>query len=87
VDGNYRLTILASQVSGNGQPLDGDANGTAGGDFTMDLFRLFGDVNGDKAVDGFHLTAFRSEFGVCRVTPATCRSWTSTATGRSTGPT
>jgi hypothetical protein len=62
-DGEYRLTVLSAQVSGNGQPLDGDANGTAGGDFTMDLFRLFGDVNGDKAVDGFDLTAFRNTFG------------------------
>ena len=33
VDGLYRLTILAAQVSGSGQRLDGDANGTAGGDF------------------------------------------------------
>jgi hypothetical protein len=63
VDGNYRLTILASQVSGNGQPLDGDANGVAGGDFTLDFFRLFGDVNGDKAVDGLDLTMFRNAFG------------------------
>jgi hypothetical protein len=63
VDGNYRLTILASQVSGNGQPLDGDANGVAGGDFTLDFFRLFGDVNGDKAVDGLDLTMFRNTFG------------------------
>jgi hypothetical protein len=31
VDGLYRLTILAAHVSGAGQPLDGDANGTAGG--------------------------------------------------------
>jgi hypothetical protein len=62
-DGEYRLTVLSAQVSGNGQPLDGDANGSAGGDFTMDLFRLFADVNGDKVVDGLDLTAFRNAFG------------------------
>jgi hypothetical protein len=60
VNGVYRLSILAAQVSGSGQPLDGEANGTPGGDFTLDLFRLFGDVNGDRAVDGLDLTAFRN---------------------------
>jgi sugar lactone lactonase YvrE len=63
VDGLYRLTILATQVSGSGQPLDGDANGTAGGDFTLDLHRLYGDVNGDKSVNITDLTAFRNAFG------------------------
>jgi hypothetical protein len=62
-DGPYRLTILSAKVSGSGQPLDGDANGTAGGDFTLDLHRLYGDVNGDKAVNGLDLAAFRSAFG------------------------
>jgi hypothetical protein len=50
-------------VSGSGQPLDGDANGSPGGDFTLDLFRLFGDVNGDKTVNVTDLTAFRNAFG------------------------
>jgi Dockerin type I domain len=63
VDGRYRLTVLANQVSGSGQPLDGDASGTAGGDLTLDLHRMYGDVNGDKAVDGLDLTAFRNAFG------------------------
>jgi Dockerin type I domain len=62
-DGLYRLTILSAKVSGSGQPLDGDANGTAGGDFTLDLHRLYGDVNGDKAVNGLDLTEFRKSFG------------------------
>src|SRR5437773_10612947 len=61
--GLYRLRILAAQVSGSGQPLDGDANGTAGGDFTLDLHRLYGDVNGDKAVHGLDFAAFRAIFG------------------------
>ena len=41
----------------------GDGNGTAGGDNVSTLFRLYGDVNGDKAVNGFDLTAFRNAFG------------------------
>jgi hypothetical protein len=63
VDGRYRLTIFASQVSGNGQPLDGDANGTPGGDFVMNLFRLYGDINRDGTVNGLDPAAFRTAFG------------------------
>ena len=54
----------------NGAPLDGDGNGTAGGDFqtpaarpatgdALRLFRLFGDAT----VNGFDLGAFRAAFG------------------------
>src|SRR5439155_19769296 len=42
VDGNYTLTVLSSQVQG----------GIQGGDNVSTLFRLYGDVNGDKAVNG-----------------------------------
>ena len=59
----YRLTILSAKVSGAGQPLDGDANGAASGDFTLDLHRVYGDVNGDKAVNGIDLTELRNAFG------------------------
>jgi sugar lactone lactonase YvrE len=69
VDGLYRLRILAAQVSGSGQPLDGDANGTAGGDFTLDLHRLFGDFSGDKTVNVTDLTAFRNAFGATTSDP------------------
>jgi hypothetical protein len=69
VDGRYRLTILASQVSGNGQPLDGDANGTPGGDFVMNLFRLYGDINGDGTVNGLDLALFRGAFGTALGSP------------------
>jgi hypothetical protein len=55
--------------SGSGQPLDGDANGTAGGDFTLDLHRLFGDVNGDRTVNITDLTAFRNAFGATTSDP------------------
>jgi autotransporter-associated beta strand protein len=53
IDGNYTLTVLNNQIQG----------GVQGGDNLTSLFRLFGDVNGDKAVDGFDLTAFRNAFG------------------------
>jgi len=64
-DGQYTLTVLAAQVVSPNGALDGDgdANGTAGGDFTLDLIRLFGDVNGDRTVNITDLTAFRNAFG------------------------
>ena len=34
------------------------------------LFRLFGDVNGDKAINGADLTAFRTAFGSSIGNPA-----------------
>ena len=57
-DGNYKLTIDASLVGMPGQKLDGDADGVAGGayefgDTEIDaFFRLFGDSDGDRDVDG-----------------------------------
>jgi autotransporter-associated beta strand protein len=53
IDGNYTLTVFSNQVQG----------GLQGGDSVTSLFRLFGDVNGDRAVDGLDLTAFRNAFG------------------------
>src|SRR5262249_56761925 len=69
-DGRYTLTVLAAQVGGANGALDGDGNGTRGDDFVMvgdpatnKLFRMFGDVNGDGAVNGADLAAFRTAFG------------------------
>jgi Dockerin type I domain len=69
-DGRYTLTVLAGQVSTVNGLLDGDGDGQAGGDLvergdpaSNKLFRLFGDVNGDGAVNGLDLTVFRSTFG------------------------
>jgi hypothetical protein len=66
-DGRYTLTALAGQISAGGRSLDGNGDGTAGDNYTFTdaqgLFRLYGDVNGDKAVDGLDLTAFRNAFG------------------------
>jgi Dockerin type I domain len=52
-DGNYTLTVFSGQVQG----------GVQGGDNVSTLFRLFGDVNGDRAVNGLDLTTFRNAFG------------------------
>jgi hypothetical protein len=63
-DGNYRLTIHADRVTNStGQPLDGDGNGLPGGDDVVSFFRLYGDVNGDRTVNGLDLSAFRAGFG------------------------
>jgi hypothetical protein len=68
MDGNYALTVFAAQVTGpGGLPLDGDGDGAAGGDYaapaSAGLFRLFGDANGDRAVNGADFAHFRAAFG------------------------
>jgi hypothetical protein len=70
-DGRYTLRALSSQITIGGSALDGDGNGTPGGDYTytdtpaqgIGLFRLFGDVNGDQTVNGLDLGFFRTAFG------------------------
>lgn len=67
VDGNYRLRVNA--VDARGVPLDGDGDGTAGGEFVFgesandEFFRLFGDINGDRQVTLVEFNQFRSTFG------------------------
>jgi titin len=65
-DGNYTFTIVASKVHGGGPggpTLDGNGNGVAEGsprdDVVEHFFRLFGDSNGDGAVNDTDLAAFR----------------------------
>jgi hypothetical protein len=70
-DGRYTLTALSSQITIGGSALDGDGNGTPGGNYTytdtpaqgIGLFRFFGDVNGDQVVNGLDLGVFRNAFG------------------------
>jgi hypothetical protein len=67
-DGNYTLTVAGALVTDEtGQPLDGDGDGRAGGDYVLSpsagLYRLFGDANGDRTVNVADLTLFRSAFG------------------------
>jgi autotransporter-associated beta strand protein len=71
-DGRYTLTALASQITANGLQLDGNGNGFAGDNFVLtdsgqatgnQLYRFFGDVNGDRFVNGFDFASFRTAFG------------------------
>jgi hypothetical protein len=39
-DGNYSLTVLDTTTDAAGNVLEGDSNGTAGGNATDDFFRL-----------------------------------------------
>ena len=62
-DGNYSLTILDSITDALGNQLDGDGDGSAGGNATDDFFRLFGDSNGDGTVNIIDFFQFRNTFG------------------------
>jgi len=53
IDGNYQLTVFSNQVTG----------GLNGGDNVTPLFRYYGDINGDRAVNGLDLAEFRNAFG------------------------
>jgi len=59
MDGTYTLTVLSGQVNG----------GIFGGDNVTSLHRLYGDVNGDRAVNGLDLAAFRTAFGTSAGNP------------------
>ncbi|HEV3257550.1 MAG TPA: aryl-sulfate sulfotransferase [Gemmataceae bacterium] len=62
-DGSYTLTVRADRVHDRwGRELDGDGNGSAGGDRVDSFFRLFGDSNGDGHVDALDRDLFRSAF-------------------------
>ena len=67
-DGNYELTIDASKVTAFGMLLDGDEDGTAGGDCVFgaeeidNFFRLFGDTDGSRFVGNNDYAAFRQAF-------------------------
>jgi hypothetical protein len=63
VDGGYTLTVRADRVHDRwGRELDGDGNGSAGGDRVDGFFRLFGDSDGDGDADGQDRDLFRSAF-------------------------
>ncbi len=63
-DGSYTLTVRADRVHDRwGRELDGDGNGSAGGDQVDGFFRLFGDSDGDGVVDRLDRNLFRSAFG------------------------
>ena len=63
-DGNYALTVRGDLVhDAFGRALDGDGDGTAGGDRSDAFFRLYGDSDGDRDVDLRDLGRFLSTFG------------------------
>jgi subtilisin-like proprotein convertase family protein len=69
MDGRYNLTVLASQFAGAG--FDGNGDGTAGDNYTVvgapgtapNLFRLYGDINGDGTVAANDFIVLRQYFG------------------------
>src|SRR5262245_25604930 len=62
-DGSYTLTVRADHVDDHwGRELDGDGDGSAGGDRVDSFFRLFGDSDGDGDVDRLDRNRFRSAF-------------------------
>jgi hypothetical protein len=63
-DGTYTLTVRADHVHDRlGRELDGDGDGTAGGDHVDAFHRLFGDADGDSDVDGLDRDRLRTAFG------------------------
>ena len=63
-DGSYTLRVGADRVHDRwGRELDGDGNGSAGGDRVDGFTRLFGDGNGDGKVDVRDLFRFLQAFG------------------------
>src|SRR5207244_7352434 len=63
-DGSYTLTVRADRVHDCfGRELDGDGNGSAGGDRVDGFSRLFGVADGGGAVDGTVRAKLRSAVG------------------------
>jgi hypothetical protein len=63
-DGNYTLTVRGDHAHDRfGRALDGDGDGSAGGDSADAFFRLYGDSDGDRDVDWLDLGRFLSSFG------------------------
>ena len=62
-DGTYMLSIRGDHIRDTpGRELDGDGDGNGGGDRVDAFFRLFGDSDGDRDVDGLDRDLFRSAF-------------------------
>ena len=61
-DGNYLATLTAAVVTDENRQLDGNADGTAGDDFTTDFFHLAGDINHDRSVDFLDLAMMAQNY-------------------------
>ena len=63
-DGRYRLVIRGDKVrDASGRRLDGNGDGTEGGNYVDEFFRLFGDTDGDGDVDARDKAVFKSAYG------------------------
>ncbi|MHB1035218.1 MAG: PA14 domain-containing protein [Pirellulales bacterium] len=72
-DGNYVLTVHGDLVHDTsfGTALDGDGDGSAGGDYTFAFFRLACDTQGDGKVDIFDVATLQVNYGQTNgMTPA-----------------
>jgi extracellular elastinolytic metalloproteinase len=63
-DGDYTATLLSAGVTdAAGNPLDGDGNGTIGGNHSLSLFFLNGDANRDRTVNLADFNIMVANFG------------------------
>jgi hypothetical protein len=63
-DGNYRATLIGAGITdAAGRALDGDADGSAGGDHEFEFFFLRGDANHDRIVNLADFNVLASNFG------------------------
>jgi hypothetical protein len=64
IDGRYTLKVTGSAVTINGTPMAADYTfADSGATSGNQLYRLFGDANGDRVVNSADLTLFRVAFG------------------------
>lgn len=64
IDGIYALRVNGALISTGGVALDGDNNGSAGGEGFFLLTSYFGDSDGDRDVDATDEAAFLSTYGL-----------------------
>lgn len=63
-DGNYTLTIASAGVTdAGGTALDGDGDGTPGGDYELDFALLLADANTDSIVNTLDFNVLAGSFG------------------------
>ena len=63
-DGQYRLVVRGDKVrDASGRRLDGDDDGSEGGNYVDEFFRRFGDTDGDGDVDKADQSVFKSAYG------------------------
>jgi predicted outer membrane repeat protein len=64
IDGRYSLRVTGSAITANGVPMVPDFTYADSGQATGNqLFRFYGDVNGDRVVNGADFALFRTAFG------------------------